>query len=68
MTTVLKGWKFGALVAGLVGGLGLFLYPIAISPMIDASEYSKSRRIHVGSNYSSMECMCVEAGAIAEQR
>ena len=38
---VLKGWRYAALIGGLFGLVGLTMYPIAISPMLDASEYSK---------------------------
>ncbi|CAB3251586.1 unnamed protein product [Arctia plantaginis] len=34
-----RGWRYVAFISGFVGVLGLTLYPIAISPMIDASEY-----------------------------
>lgn len=35
-----RGWRYVAFISGFVGFIGLALYPIAISPMIDASEYS----------------------------
>lgn len=33
--------KYKVLIMGIVGFIGLTLYPIAISPMMDSSEYSK---------------------------
>lgn len=34
------GWRYGVLVGGLVGAIGLALYPIAVQPMLDPSQYS----------------------------
>ncbi|XP_072945287.1 small integral membrane protein 20 [Epargyreus clarus] len=39
-----KGWRYIAFLSGFVGLLGVTLYPIAISPMIDASEYKKIQK------------------------
>ncbi|KAI5635241.1 hypothetical protein NE865_12033 [Phthorimaea operculella] len=39
-----KGWRYTAFIGGFVGLIGLTLYPIAISPMIDSSEYKKIQR------------------------
>lgn len=36
-----KNVRYLAFISGFVGLLGLTLYPIVISPMIDVSEYSK---------------------------
>lgn len=36
-----RGWRYTAFIGGFVGLIGLAMYPIAISPMIDVSEYSK---------------------------
>lgn len=41
MVKFYRGWRYAALIGGLVGMIGLTLYPIAIAPMMDASEYSK---------------------------
>lgn len=41
-----RGWRYAAFVSGFVGFIGLALYPIAIAPMIDPSEYSKYTIIH----------------------
>ena len=38
---VLKGWKFVAAVGSLVSAIGLAIYPIIISPMMDPEPYSK---------------------------
>lgn len=37
----LKGWRYTVFIGGFVGFLGLALYPIVVSPMLDASEYSR---------------------------
>ncbi|XP_050673005.1 small integral membrane protein 20 [Leptidea sinapis] len=34
-----KGWRFGAFIGCFVGFIGLTLYPIVISPMMDPSIY-----------------------------
>ncbi|XP_050355777.1 small integral membrane protein 20 [Nymphalis io] len=39
-----KRWRYAAFISGFVGLLGLTLYPIAISPMIDPSEYKKIQK------------------------
>ncbi|XP_013195499.1 small integral membrane protein 20 [Amyelois transitella] len=39
-----KNGRFIALVSGLIGFIGLTMYPIAISPMIDSSEYKKIQK------------------------
>lgn len=36
-----KGKRAMIMIGGLVGLIGITLYPIVISPMIDVSEYSK---------------------------
>lgn len=36
----LTGWRYVAVVGGLVGAIGLALYPIAIDPMINTEKYS----------------------------
>lgn len=38
---ILKGWKYTAFIASIVGAIGLTLYPIAIKPMLDPDYYSK---------------------------
>ncbi|CAK1542618.1 unnamed protein product [Leptosia nina] len=40
----LKGWRYGALIGGLVGFVGLTLYPIAFSPMMDPSQYKEIQK------------------------
>ena len=35
------GWRYGALIGGLVGAIGLALYPIVVQPMLDPSHYSR---------------------------
>lgn len=39
--TPLTGWRYAALMGGLVGAIGLALYPIAVVPMINPDKYSK---------------------------
>lgn len=38
---VLKGWRYGAFIGVIVGGIGLTLYPIVIDPMINTEQYSE---------------------------
>jgi hypothetical protein len=38
----LTGWRFGAFVAGLVGAIGITIYPIIIAPMMDPTPWSKN--------------------------
>ncbi|XP_013148996.1 PREDICTED: small integral membrane protein 20 [Papilio polytes] len=40
----LKGWRYTVFIGGFVGFLGLALYPIVVSPMLDASEYKKIQK------------------------
>jgi len=42
MPKKLTGWRFGVLVGGLVTAIGVAIYPIAVKPMMDTSEYSKA--------------------------
>ena len=37
---LLKGWKFGAFVGSIFGIIGIAIYPIIISPMMDPEPYS----------------------------
>ncbi|CAH0591568.1 unnamed protein product [Chrysodeixis includens] len=39
-----RGWRYAAFVSGFVGMIGLALYPIAISPMIDVSKYKEIQK------------------------
>ncbi|XP_063384440.1 small integral membrane protein 20 [Cydia fagiglandana] len=39
-----KGWRYAAFIGGFVGMIGLTLYPIAFSPMMDASEYKSIQK------------------------
>ena len=38
---LLKGWRYAAFVGLITGTIGLAIYPIIISPMIDPEPYSK---------------------------
>ncbi|XP_059046691.1 small integral membrane protein 20 [Achroia grisella] len=40
----LKGWRYAAFIGGFVGFIGLTLYPIIISPMLDASQYKEIQK------------------------
>lgn len=38
---LLKGWKYAAMVGTVVGAIGLAIYPIIVSPMMNPEPYSK---------------------------
>ncbi|XP_038218857.1 small integral membrane protein 20 [Zerene cesonia] len=40
-----KRWRFATLIGGLVGLIGLTLYPIAVSPMMDSSKYKEIQKV-----------------------
>ncbi|XP_026751708.1 small integral membrane protein 20 [Galleria mellonella] len=39
-----KGWRYAAFISGFVGFIGLTLYPIIISPMLDPSHYKEIQK------------------------
>ena len=39
---LLKGWKYAAFVGTIVGAIGLAIYPIIVSPMVNPEPYSKT--------------------------
>ncbi|XP_050498034.1 small integral membrane protein 20 [Diabrotica virgifera virgifera] len=41
MAPRLVGWRYAALITGLVGMIGLAIYPIIIDPMMDPSKYKR---------------------------
>ncbi len=41
---VLSGWRYGVFIGGLVGALGLAVYPIIISPMLDPEPWREASR------------------------
>ena len=48
---VLKGWRYAAFIGSIVGAIGIAIYPIIISPMIDPTpwkEFSKEAREKAG--------------------
>lgn len=47
MVQLNKGWRYTGFIVGLVGFIGLAMYPIAISPMIDPSKYSELRVVAI---------------------
>lgn len=38
------GWRYGALIGGIVGLIGLALYPIAIEPILNPEKYKKIQK------------------------
>ncbi|XP_069128832.1 uncharacterized protein [Argopecten irradians] len=40
----MRGLKFAALVGGLVGTMGLFLYPTVIQPMMDPTKWQELQK------------------------
>ncbi|XP_026318142.1 small integral membrane protein 20 [Hyposmocoma kahamanoa] len=40
-----KGWRYATFIGGFVGFIGLTMYPIAISPMLDASQYKQIQKV-----------------------
>jgi len=38
---LLKGWKYAAMLGSVFGVIGLAIYPIIISPMVNPEPYSK---------------------------
>lgn len=39
-TIHLTGWKFYSVIAGLVGSIGLMLWPIVMDPVLHVNKYS----------------------------
>ncbi|XP_023029925.2 small integral membrane protein 20 [Leptinotarsa decemlineata] len=39
--TTLRGWRYAALIGGLVASIGLTIYPIIIHPMMNPEKYKK---------------------------
>ncbi|XP_063832092.1 small integral membrane protein 20 [Ostrinia nubilalis] len=44
MVAFYRGWRYAAFLTGFAGFIGLALYPIVISPMMDVSEYKKIQK------------------------
>ncbi|XP_045453370.1 small integral membrane protein 20 isoform X2 [Melitaea cinxia] len=42
--TYVRRWRSTAIIGAFIGVLGLTLYPIVISPMMDSSEYKKIQK------------------------
>ena len=36
------GWRFAALIGGIVGAIALAMYPIAVDPYFNPDKYSKT--------------------------
>lgn len=41
----LTGWRYVAFISGLVGAIGVALYPVLIKPMYDNSKYKEIQKI-----------------------
>lgn len=41
----LKGWRYVAFISGIVGAIGLAVYPVIIKPMYDNSKYKDIQKI-----------------------
>ena len=41
---ILRGWKYAAFLGVIVGAVGLTIYPVIISPMIDPEPWKKMSR------------------------
>jgi hypothetical protein len=46
MGGALKGWKYVGFISGIVGFIGVALYPVIIYPLQNIEIYSKYSRIH----------------------
>ncbi|XP_018573879.1 small integral membrane protein 20 [Anoplophora glabripennis] len=42
---VLKGWRYVAVIGGLVGAIGIAIYPIIIDPMLNPDKYKKIQAV-----------------------
>lgn len=41
MGVILKGWKYVGFIAGIVGFIGVAIYPIVVAPLMNVDKYSK---------------------------
>lgn len=46
------GWRYAALIGGLVGAITLTLYPIAIEPIMNPQKYKDIQKQTRASNYN----------------
>ncbi|CAH0558947.1 unnamed protein product [Brassicogethes aeneus] len=37
----LTGWRYAGLIGGLIGAIGLAIYPIIIDPMLNVEKYKR---------------------------
>lgn len=44
--TILRGWKYGVFIGGIVGFISAALYPIVVYPMMHVDEYKKAQAIN----------------------
>lgn len=54
---ILKGWRYTAFIGGIVGTIGLALYPIIVSPMINPDQYSKYNLKSCMHYYYTVHCL-----------
>lgn len=45
------GWRYAALIGGIVSLIGITLYPIAIEPMLNPEKYKKLQKKTRASEY-----------------
>lgn len=45
MRKPLKGWRYAAVVGGLVGAISLAIYPIIIDPMMNPDKWKKVQEV-----------------------
>lgn len=43
--TILKGWKYVTFIGAFVGVVGITIYPVIISPMINPEEYKRIQKV-----------------------
>lgn len=44
--TILRGWKYGVFIGGIVGFISAALYPVVVYPMMHVDEYKKAQAIN----------------------
>jgi hypothetical protein len=47
------GWRYAVLIGGIVGLIGIALYPIAIEPMLNPEKYKKLQKQNRASELTS---------------
>ncbi|XP_037935033.1 small integral membrane protein 20 [Teleopsis dalmanni] len=41
---LLKGWRYGVFISGIVGLIGLAIYPVVIDPMLHTDKYKEVQK------------------------